>query len=150
MPEAFKAGELEGAASKYAEAVADLGGPSGAGVVSAAAAAAAEGGDVSEGRAAAALLVTCLVNLATCQLRQERAYEAIASADAAIALDEAHGKAWFRRGQACMALTQYAAARRNLSRAAQLLPSSRGVRDEYAKCQELAQQKKEAAVFELS
>lgn len=155
--ECFKQGDVEGAASKYDAAVQMLGGPGGVvgdggkGVPDAEAdlAASAVGGD--DLRAAAELLVTCLVNLAMCRLRQERPYEAIAAADSAIALDEANGKAWYRRGQACMALSQFGAARRNLSRAATLLPSSREVRADYAKCTELAAaQKKANGMFDVS
>ena len=40
-------------------------------------------------------------------------------------VDEASAKAWVRRGQACMKLHQYAAARKNLTRACTLAPSSR-------------------------
>ena len=143
--ERFKAGDLEGAAAKYAEAVAALIDPEG-GVAT------GGGGIVDEAdvRSASELLVTSLVNLATCRLRQERPYEAIESADSAIKLDESNGKAWFRRGQACMALQQYAAGRRNLGRAAQLLPSSREVRAEYEKCVELAAQKKANAFDAMS
>ena len=49
-----------------------------------------------------------------------------------------------------MALGQYASARRNLSRAANLMPSSREVRADYAKCTELAAEKKAAAAFDVS
>ena len=155
--ERFKQADMAGAASKYEEAIQLLGGPNGVvgdggkGVPDATAdlAASAVGGD--DLRAAAELLITSLVNLATCRLRQEQPYEAIAAADHALALDDAHGKAWYRRGQACMALGQYAAGRRNLSRAATLLPSSREVRADYAKCTELAAaQKKSAAAFDVS
>ena len=142
--ERFKLGDLEGAAAKYSEAVSALSDPEG-GV-------ATGGGSAAEDdvRGASELLVTSLVNLATCRLRQERPYEAIECADRALALDEANGKAWFRRGQACMALQQYAAARRNLGRAAQLLPSSREVRADYEKCVELAAQKRATAFDAMS
>ena len=149
--EQFKAGDVGGAAERYAEAVKLLGDPrqsAGAGV---GAAAAASDGRVdarvvevpTERRCAATgLLVTTLINLATCRLKQEKPYEAIAACDQAVDLDEGAGKAWYRRGQACLALQQYAAARKNLGRAANLMPSSREVRDEYARCQALAAENK--------
>ena len=150
--EQFKAGDVGGAAERYAEAVKLLGDPrqsAGAGV--GAAAAASDGaGDArvvevpteETAREALGLLVTTLINLATCRLKQEKPYEAIAACDQAVDLDEGAGKAWYRRGQACLALQQYAAARKNLGRAANLMPSSREVRDEYARCQALAAENK--------
>jgi tetratricopeptide (TPR) repeat protein len=153
----FKKGEMEGAAAKYEEAIELLGGPEGVvgdagsgaeGASGAGAAGGGEGGGGAEGeasRAAAELLITCLVNVAMCRLKQERPYEAIEAADSALALDDANGKAWYRRGQACMALQQYGAAKKNLGRAATLLPSSREVREDYTKCQALAAEKRASA-----
>ena len=91
--------------------------------------------------------------------------KAIAACDLATALDEKSVKAWFRRGQACLALgqvdaarmltltpnpkpspkpkpkpnpkpnpSQVDAARKDLTRACQLAPSSREIRDELDKC----------------
>jgi tetratricopeptide (TPR) repeat protein len=137
--ERFKAGDVGGAAGKYEEAIGLLGGSSGGEVLR------GEGEsmvDAADERAASDLLVTSLINLAMCRLKQEKPYEAIAACDRALEGDGDAGKAWYRRGQACMALQQYAAARRNLSRAATLLPSSREVREDLAKCQALAKEKK--------
>ena len=44
----------------------------------------------------------------------------------------------------------YGVAKKNLSRAATLLPSSKEVRSDYAKCTELAAQKKAAMAFDVS
>ena len=52
------------------------------------------------------------------------------------AIDETNAKAWYRRGQACMALSQFGAARKDLTRAAKLAPASREVRDELQKAVE--------------
>ena len=95
------------------------------------------------------LLVTCLVNVAMCHLRLERPYEAIEAADHALKLDENNGKAWYRRGQACMALSQFGAAKKNLSRAATLMPKSREVREELTKCQQLAAEKRATAFMDV-
>lgn len=136
--ERFKVADIGGAASGYEEAIQLLGGEAGL-----------EGeGEASDKKAAAELLHVSLVNLAMCRLRQERPYDAIEACDRALALDDEGGKAWFRRGQACMALQQYGVARKNLTRAATLLPSSREVRDEHARCQ-AALEEKRAAGFEL-
>ena len=79
---------------------------------------------------------TCLVNLAACELRLDRPYDALAACDRAVAIDETNAKAWYRRGQACMALSQFGAARKDLTRAAKLAPASREVRDELQKAVE--------------
>ena len=55
--------------------------------------------------------------------------------DRALAIDDGAGKAWYRRGQACMHLEQYDAAQKNLHKAATLLPNAKEIRDELAKCQ---------------
>ena len=90
-----------------------------------------------EGSAAAAakeVQLGCLLNVAACQLRLEQPYAAIAACDRAVALDEDSVKGWFRRGQACLALGQLDAARKDLTRACQLAPSSREIRDALDKC----------------
>ena len=146
--ESFKKGEHEGAAAKYAEAIALLGSATGVVVDEDGASSSADGtldGSATTLSEATTLLITCLVNVATCKLKLQRPYEVIEAADHAIALDEANGKAWFRRGEACIALEQYSAARKNLSRAAQLLPAAREVREAYNKATELAAQKKASA-----
>ena len=138
--ELFKQGDLEGAAGRYEEALTLFGAEAGLETDAAC--------DLADVKAASELLVVCLVNLAACRLKQERPYDAIAACDRAVALDDQAGKAWYRRGQACMALGQYGAARKNLTRAATLLPSSREVREEHARCQEALKEKR-AAGFEL-
>lgn len=80
----------------------------------------------------------CLLNLAACRLRQSRPFEAISACDAAVEIDATSAKAWFRRGQACSALGQHEAARKNLLQACKLAPSSREIRDEYERCKEVA------------
>ena len=52
-----------------------------------------------------------MLNLAACQLRLSQPIKAIAACDLATALDAQSAKAWFRRGQACLALGQVRAAR---------------------------------------
>merc|ERR1740117_1701524 len=91
----------------------------------------AEGSDAA---AASEAQLGCLLNLAACQLRLEQPLKTIAACDLATALDEKSVKAWFRRGQACLALGQVDAARKDLTRACQLAPSSREIRDELDKC----------------
>ena len=54
--------------------------------------------------------------------------------DRALGLDEQSAKAWYRRGQACLKLGQHEAARKNLTRACQLAPGSREIREELEKC----------------
>ncbi len=103
--------------------------------------------DEDELRSAREMRVVCLCNLAMCRLRQDRPYDAIDACDTAIELDAGAGKAWYRRGQACMAMGQYAAARKNLARAATLLPSSREIRDAHALCQEQLAAEKEKPVI---
>ena len=90
----------------------------------------AEGADFN----ASDVQLGCLLNIAACQLRLEQPLKAIAACDLATALDEKSVKAWFRRGQACLALGQVDAARKDLTRACQLAPSSREIRDELEKC----------------
>ena len=72
---------------------------------------------------------------------QNDAYAAIDSCDQAIAIDESAGKAWYRRGVACMSLQQYGAARKNLTRAATLLPSAREIREALEECKKLSSEK---------
>ena len=54
----------------------------------------------------ASMAFSC-VNLAMCRLKQEKPYDAISACDRALEADDSAGKAWYRRGQACMALQQY-------------------------------------------
>ena len=137
--ELFKQGDVEGAAAKYAEAAEHLRG-----------AGRSEASDAEpEQGEAAELLVTCLVNLAMCRIKQQRPTCALEACDRALAIDDNHGKAWFRRGQACVALEQYAAGQRNLHRAATLLPTSRDIREEYARCQALYAEKKASAAAQM-
>jgi peptidyl-prolyl isomerase D len=91
--------------------------------------------DAASLKAAREMRVVCLVNLSLVRLRQERPEDALEACDTAIALDDEAGKAWYRRGQACMAMGQYAAARKNLARAAHMIPNSKEIREEHAKAQ---------------
>ena len=150
--ELFKHGDITGAAAKYSEASDLLRGAGSnagsSGVVEM---------DVSEAEAAAPdpekqaleLLVTTLINLSMCRLKQGRPTCAIEVCDRALAIDDTAGKAWYRRGQACMQLDQHSAAQKNLHRAATLLPNAKEIRDELAKCQQKLASKK-AAGFMVS
>ena len=82
----------------------------------------------------AELQLACNLNLAACRLRLEQPYPAIEACDRALGLDEQSAKAWYRRGQACLKLGQHEAARKNLTRACQLAPGSREIREELEKC----------------
>ena len=124
--ERFKAGEHAAAAAEYRAAVSLFEpAPSGDAALSDAQRSVADGARH-----------TCLVNLAACELRLDRPYDALAACDRAVAIDETNAKAWYRRGQACMALSQFGAARKDLTRAAKLAPASREVRDELQKAVE--------------
>jgi tetratricopeptide (TPR) repeat protein len=145
--ELFKQGDVAGAATKYVEAT-DLLRGAGSGAASSGVVemdVSDEGGGApppDPEREAAELLVTCLTNLAMCRMKQARPTCALEACDRAIAIDGNAGKAWFRRGQACMHLEQYPASQKNLHFAATLMPSSREVRDELARCQaKLAERK---------
>lgn len=129
--ECFKQGDVASAAEKYSEAADLLRGSSSSSVA-----------DDEQQKQAVELLVTCLTNLAMCRLKQTRPTCALEACDRAITIEEGNGKAWFRRGQACMALDQYAAAQKNLHRAATLMPASREVRDELTRCQAKVAEKK--------
>jgi len=121
----FKGGDVAAAAAAYAEALSLLQ-PAPA-VLDAAAA-----------DRVGALRLPCLLNLAACRLREARPFEAISACDAAVGIDAGSAKAWYRRGQACAALGQLEAARKNLLQACKLAPSSREIRDEYEKVKEAA------------
>lgn len=137
--ERFKAGELGEASKGYSEALRLLGpGAVGDEVV-----------DEADVAAARELRLVSLVNLSMCKLRLSKPYEAINACDRAIEIDEDAGKAWFRRGQACLALQQYGTARKNFGRAAALMPNSREVRDEFEKAKLLAAEKRAAGIGEL-
>lgn len=68
------------------------------------------------------------LNLASACLHLQKPYDAIKACDVALEIDPKSVKAWFRRGQACAQIQQYAAARRNLHRAAELEPQNREIR----------------------
>uniref|UniRef100_A0A7S0ITX1 Uncharacterized protein n=1 Tax=Calcidiscus leptoporus TaxID=127549 RepID=A0A7S0ITX1_9EUKA len=123
---AFKAGEVAVAIEKYEGALALYTPP--------------PKPPLNEGEAAQAqeVRLTCLQNLAMSKLKQDKPYEAISACDLALELDDGAAKAWYRRGQACMMLHQYGVARKNLTRAATLLPSSREIRDDIEKCKRQA------------
>lgn len=126
--EQFKAGDIDGAAEQYMSVIRLM-----------------EAHDQSETeddlKSAKELTVACLVNLAACRLRQNRHYDVIDACDRALEMDDCAAKAWYRRGQACMALEQYSVARKNLTRAATLLPSSREIRDAIDSCKQKAAEK---------
>jgi tetratricopeptide (TPR) repeat protein len=127
--ERFKAGDFDAASKGYEAALALLQ-PAPAGF------------DAAAGKAQVdELRLPCLLNLAACRLRQSRPFEAITACDTAVEIDAASAKAWFRRGQACSALGQHEAARKNLMQACKLAPTSREIRDEYEKCKQAASAK---------
>ncbi|KAL1500261.1 hypothetical protein AB1Y20_012929 [Prymnesium parvum] len=126
--ELFKAGDIEGAAKQYLSAIALMEDRS-------------QESTEENLKSAKELLIGSLVNLAACRLRQERHYDVIDACDRALELDDGAAKAWYKRGQACMALEQYGAARKNLVRAATLLPSSREIRDAIDACKRKASEK---------
>eukprot|EP00967_Tisochrysis_lutea_P148307 scaffold283084_cov39-Tisochrysis_lutea.AAC.1 len=124
--ECFKANDFDGAADAYSGALSLL-------------QPAPHDFGVDQGSARVdELRLPCLLNLAACRLRQSRPYDAISACDAAIEIDQTSAKGWFRRGQACSALGQYDAAKKNLLQACKLAPSSREIRDEYEKCKQAA------------
>ena len=78
--------------------------------------------------------------------RQGKPYEAIAACDRALELDGSAAKGWYRRGQACVALGQYGAAVKDLTKAGQLNPSSREIRAELDAAKARAAEKRQAGV----
>ena len=139
--DAFKAGDVDAAAEKYAAALA-LWTPmpkppppeEHALLVEAVTAKASD------------LVLACCLNLAACRLKQGKPYEAIAACDRALELDGSAAKGWYRRGQACVALGQYGAAVKDLTKAGQLNPSSREIRAELDAAKARAAEKRQAGV----
>ena len=80
------------------------------------------------------------------RLKQGKPYEAIAACDRALELDGSAAKGWYRRGQACVALGQYGAAVKDLTKAGQLNPSSREIRAELDAAKARAAEKRQAGV----
>jgi len=74
------------------------------------------------------------LNLASACLSLEQPYDAIKACDVALEIDPKAVKAWFRRGQACVKIRQFPAARRNLHRAAELEPQNREIRQALERC----------------
>jgi tetratricopeptide (TPR) repeat protein len=68
------------------------------------------------------------LNLASALDHLEQPYDVIKACDVALEIDPLSVKGWYRRGQACMKIMQFAAARRNLHRAAELEPQNREIR----------------------
>ncbi|KAJ1637733.1 hypothetical protein T492DRAFT_950527 [Pavlovales sp. CCMP2436] len=76
------------------------------------------------------------LNLASTLLSLEQPYDAIKACDVALEIDPLSVKGWYRRGQACMKIRQFAPARRNLHRAAELEPQNREIRQALERCLE--------------
>ena len=134
--DAFKAGDVDAAAEKYAAALAlwtPMPPPPSI-------------EDPATGQSATDLVLACCLNLAACRLKQGKPYEAIAACDRALELDESAAKGWYRRGQACVALGQYGAAVKDLTKAGQLNPSSREIRAELDAAKARAAEKRQAGV----
>jgi hypothetical protein len=85
------------------------------------------------------------LNLASAYLHLEQPYDAIKACDLAVEIDSNSVKGWYRRGQACIKIRQYAAARRNLHRAAELEPQNREIRQELERCTHEYREQLEAA-----
>ena len=124
---AFKGGDLSQAASKYEAALA-LFHPLPDGFPS----------DGAAATSAAELRLACELNLAMCRLKLNEPYLALNACDRAVELDGKSAKAWYRRGLACMVLEQYEAARRHLTRACQLEPGNREIREKIDECKTLS------------
>lgn len=77
------------------------------------------------------------LNLAATHLKLGSPFDALKECDAAVALDAESGKAWYRRGLACMEINQLQVAKRNLMQAARLEPKNREIRLQLEKCAEL-------------
>ena len=115
--DAFKAGDVDAAAEKYAAALAlwtPMPPPPSI-------------EDPATGQSATDLVLCCL-NLAACRLKQGKPYEAIAACDRALRARRLGGEGWYRRGQACVALGQYGAAVKDLTKAGQLSELARDPR----------------------
>lgn len=116
---AFKAGDFASAAALYKQAAAEVGRIL----------------DQPAHRAAAdAQRLPIHLNLASACLQLDQPYDAIKACDVALEIDSTSVKAWFRRGQACMKICQFPAARRNLHRAAELEPQNREIRQALETC----------------
>ena len=75
------------------------------------------------------LLAACLSNKAACNLKLGRLEEALEDANACLALDPKHAKAWFRKGMALHAMKRYGPAVQALAEAEKLAPKDKSVKE---------------------
>jgi len=98
---------------------------------------------------AKALLLSCLLNGCTCALKLSEFEQVVPMATAALEVDAASVKALYRRGMARMGIGDFAEAKDDLRRAAELDPKSKEVRDGFNECakKEAAAKKGEKAMY---
>jgi len=99
--------------------------------------------------AASTLLISCLLNGATCALKLGYYDSAEELCTKAIQQDGSSVKAHYRRGMARMHMAQFGAAKADLRQASTLDPKSKEVRDGFAECtkNEAASKKSEKAMY---
>jgi len=99
--------------------------------------------------AAKALLLSSLLNGATCALKLEDFDEAVSTTTQALAIDDASIKALYRRGMGRMGKGDYNEAKADLRRASELDPKSKEVREGFNECvkKESAAKKGEKALY---
>lgn len=81
-----------------------------------------------------ALLLSSLLNGATCALKLESYDEAVTISTDALAVDDSSVKAHYRRGMGRLGQGYFEEAKADLRRAAELDPKSKEVRDAFAEC----------------
>lgn len=72
----------------------------------------------------------CLLNLAACQLRNNRYEDVITNCTKAIVIDDTNPKGFFRRGQAHMALQDYELAQEDFKNGLKLDPNSKTLQEQ--------------------
>merc|ERR1712037_917005 len=96
-----------------------------------------------------ALLQAGRLNLAMCHLKMSQWIEARGVCDKAIEENESVAKAWFRRGEAHLALNDCEAAKADFERTFQLDPENKAAKNKITQCQQRikAQKEKEKRTF---
>jgi len=96
-----------------------------------------------------ALLQAGRLNLAMCHLKMSQWIEARGVCDKAIEENESVAKAWFRRGEAHLALNDCEAAKADFERTFQLDPENKAAKNKITQCQQKikAQKEKEKKTF---
>lgn len=89
-------------------------------------------------------LVSSLNNRAACYLKLSNPRGAIVDCDAVLQLDATNAKAYFRMGQALVAVKEYEDAIKALTKAAEIEPEDKGIRAEIARAKKAQQARKEA------